>query len=128
MKNAFWVRVGINIATLALVAYVIPGIYVNGVLAVVVGALALAFMNAFVRPMLIFFTLPLTVISLGSFILVINALCFWLAAGFVKGFSVSGFFSAFFGAIIFSLVSIALNKFVQGRNEISAKNSHVLDN
>ena len=72
--------------------------------ALIAGAL-LGFVNALVRPVLLLLTLPFTLITLGFFIFVVNAICFALTAALVPGFDLSGFFAAFFGAIVVSLVS-----------------------
>ena len=66
-------------------------------------------LNAFLRPVLIFFTLPVTILTLGLFTLVINGVIFYLAAWLVKGFHVAGFWSAFVAALVFSVVSFLLN-------------------
>ena len=73
-------------------------------------ALVLGLVNAVVRPILVLLTLPVTILTLGLFILVINALLFWLVAEFVDGFHVGGFWAAFFGAIVYSLISWAVTR------------------
>ena len=77
----------------------------------------LGFVNAIVRPVLFFLTLPLTLLTLGLFIFVLNAICFALTAWLVPGFSVDGFFSALVGALLVSVVSWILNGLVVGRRE-----------
>jgi putative membrane protein len=77
-----------------------------------VAALALGLVNAIVRPVLILLTLPVTVVTLGLFILVLNGLLFWLVGSFVEGFVVQGFWAGFFGAILFSIVSWLLSALV----------------
>ena len=77
-------------------------------------ALVLGIINAFLRPVLLFLSLPFIIVSLGFFILVVNALLFWLAGQLVPGFFVGGFWNAFFGSIIVSLVNWALSAFTRG--------------
>lgn len=79
-------------------------------------ALFLGIINAFVRPVLLFLSLPFIVVTLGFFILVVNTLTFWLAGGLVPGFHVDGFWNAFFGSIVVSIVSWALSGFVRKPN------------
>ncbi|MBJ2155790.1 phage holin family protein [Variovorax sp. IB41] len=80
--------------------------------ALVVSALLLGLANAIVKPLLIVLTLPLTLVTFGLFLLVINALMILLVAGLVKGFRVSGFWTALFASIFISLLSIVIGSFV----------------
>ena len=82
--------------------------------ALILSALLLGFANAIVRPLLIFLTLPLTLITFGLFLLVINALMILLVAKLVHGFTVSGFWTAFFASIFISLVSLLLSALLFG--------------
>ena len=99
------------ISALALLAlpYVMSGIEVKSFYIALIVAVVLGLINAVVRPILILLTLPVTVLTLGLFILVINALLFWFVASFVDGFQVRGFWAAFFGAILYSLITWAAN-------------------
>jgi len=101
----FLLRVLVNALAILLAASIVPGIEVGGLVPALVGGLLLALVNAVVRPVLIILTLPITILTLGLFLLVLNGLCFWLASAVVKGFLVAGFWSAFFGALIVSIVS-----------------------
>ena len=76
-------------------------------------ALLLGFVNAFVRPVLMLLSLPFIIVTLGFFILIVNTLLFWMVTGLVPGFEVTGFWQAFFAAIIVSLVNWALSSFFQ---------------
>lgn len=76
-------------------------------------ALFLGIINAFVRPVLLLLSLPFIVVTLGFFILIVNTLTFWFASGLVPGFHVDGFWNAFFGSIIVSIVSWALSGLVR---------------
>jgi putative membrane protein len=91
--------------SLIITARIVPGITIADTKTLFVAALVLGLANAIARPILIFFTLPLTLITLGFFILVINAILFWLAASIVPGFDVAGFVPAFVGALLVSILS-----------------------
>jgi len=93
---------------LALTAWLLPGVHVDSVGALVVAALVLGFLNAVLRPVLVLLTLPLTLLTLGLFYLILNAILFALAATLVPGFHVGGFGSAFFGAIFMGVISLIL--------------------
>ena len=95
----------INAAALAAVAYLMPSVSIDSAGAALAAALVLGLVNTLVRPVLVLLTLPVTVLTLGLFIFVINGLLFWWVGSFVEGFHVSGFWSAVFGAIIYSLIS-----------------------
>jgi putative membrane protein len=94
--------------SLVIVAYLFPGISLDGTLAAVLAPLVIGLVNATVGFFLKILTLPLTVLTLGLFWLVINGLMLQLAAYLVPGFYVAGFWSAFFGAIVLSFVSMIL--------------------
>ena len=96
----------VNAAALLLVAYVYPGVHVESFFAAAVAALVLGLINAVVRPILVILTLPVTLLTLGLFLFVINALLFWLAAEIVQGFHVDGFLAALIGSILYSLVTL----------------------
>ncbi|NUN14730.1 MAG: phage holin family protein [Myxococcales bacterium] len=106
------------VTTLAVLAavYIVPGIHSDGFAATAITALLLGLLNAFVRPILILLTLPATLLTLGLFLIVINAATLSMAAALVTGFSVSGFGSALLGAILISLVSSAISKLMATPN------------
>ena len=93
------------------VAVKLTGMHAEGLSALICTALFLGIINAFIRPVLLLLSLPFILVTLGFFILVVNALMLWFAGGIVPGFHVGGFGNAFFGAIIISLVSWALSAF-----------------
>ena len=95
----------INAAALFALPYVVPGVQVSGFATALVAALVLGLVNTLIRPLVVLLTLPATILTLGLFILVINGLLFWAVATFVDGFQVSGFWSAVFGAIVYSIIS-----------------------
>src|SRR5262249_41365755 len=92
-------------AALLLVAHLSPGVSVNCFGVALVAALVLGLLNLLVRPLLVLLTLPVTVLTLGLFLFVINALMFWAAAGLLAGFKVDGFGAALIGSLIYSLAS-----------------------
>ena len=102
----------INALALMAVAYLVPSISVSSFGAALVAALALGLVNAVVRPVLALLTLPVTVLTLGLFIFVLNGLLFWGVASVLEGFYVGGFWAGVFGAIVFSLVSWLLSALV----------------
>ncbi len=105
-------RWALNAAALMILPAIVGGISVTGFSTALVAALVIALLNALIRPILIVLTLPITALTLGLFILVINALLFWAASRFVSGFHVTDFWSALWGALLYSLltwlVSLAL--------------------
>ena len=99
----------VNALALLALPYVFPGVKVDTFGAALIAALVLGLINALIRPLLILLTLPVTLLTLGLFIFVINGLLFWWVGSFVDGFHVSGFWSGFFGAIIYSIISWLLS-------------------
>ena len=103
----------INTVALVAVAYLMPSVTVSSFGAALIAALVLGLINAFVRPLLVLLTLPVTILTLGLFIFVLNGLLFWAVAEWVEGFAVGGFWSGVIGAILFSIVSWLLSALVQ---------------
>lgn len=99
----------LNSAALLVADYFITSIEINGLISVLFAALLLGFVNTFIRPILVFLTFPLTVFSLGLFILVINAITFTLVSWLIPGFHIYSFGGAFMGAIITGITSWILN-------------------
>jgi putative membrane protein len=102
----------INSLALIAVAYLMPSISVANFTTALVAALILGLVNTVIRPVLILLTLPVTVITLGLFILVVNGLLFWFVGSFIEGFVVQGFWAGFIGSILFSVVSWLLSALV----------------
>lgn len=96
----------INAAALLLVAYLYAGVAVESFGAALIAALVLGLVNAVIRPLLVLLTLPVTILTLGLFIFVINALLFWLVAEIVQGFAVGGFIAALIGSVLFSVITL----------------------
>jgi len=108
----FIFRIGINMLALWLAASWLPGIHAATTGALFWAAIALGLVNALIRPLVVLLTLPFTLLSLGLFLLFINAAMLNLAAWFVSGFAVEGFVDALLGAILVSLVSWAGAAFI----------------
>jgi putative membrane protein len=111
----------INAFALVAVAYLMPGISVASFTTALVAALVLGLINAVVRPVLVLLTLPVTIITLGLFIFVLNGLLFWFVGSFIQGFVVDGFWSGVFGAIVFSLISWLLSALLLRSGEPRAR-------
>lgn len=111
----FLVRLLLLMLTLFVVAHVVPGITYDSYLALFLAALVLGLANALLRPLLIFFTLPLVLVSLGFFIVVINACLLYFVAWIVRGFHVEGFGWALLASVLISIVSFVLNRLFLGR-------------
>jgi putative membrane protein len=88
----------------------VGGVQVSGFGAALIGALILGLVNAFVRPVMILLTLPLTIVTLGLFLFVVNALMFWLVAALVPGFQISGFGAALFGSLLLTVLNILIDR------------------
>jgi putative membrane protein len=99
----------LNAVALLAIAHIVPGIEVAGVSSALISVLILAFINTLIRPLIIVLTLPVTVLTLGFFIFVINGVLFWLAGSLLPGFHVNGFMNAVLGAILYSVVSWILH-------------------
>lgn len=105
----FLLHWGIIALSLWVVSHLFRGISFENGQSLLVSALLLGFANAVVKPLVILVTLPLTLLTFGLFLLVINALMILLVAALVRGFQVSGFWTAFFAAIVLSLISLFLD-------------------
>ncbi len=99
----------INAAALFALPFLMSSVKVNNFGAALIAAVVLALVNTLIKPVLVLLTLPVTFITLGLFILVINALLFWAVASFLDGIHVDGFMSAFWASIVYSLISWALS-------------------
>ena len=102
--------------TVMFVAWIIPGISVENFLSALLVAVVLGLINVFIKPILMLITLPINFITLGLFTLVLNALLLMLAGYVTPGFDVDGFWSAFFGALILSILSALINNFTKDKN------------
>ena len=111
---SFLIRLVVNAAALMLCAYILPGVSVTGFTGALIAALVLGVVNAILRPILFILTLPLQIITLGLFTFVINGLLFWWVGHLGIGLVVSGFWAAFWGAIVLGIISFVLSSFVSG--------------
>ena len=111
----FIVRVLVNAAVIALAAALVPGLHLAGAMPALLAGLVLGLINALVRPVLVVLTLPLTLLTLGLFLLVLNGICLALTAWLVPGFDIDGFLPAVLGALVISVVSWVLTAFLSDR-------------
>src|SRR5690606_31701369 len=102
----------LNAVALLAVAYLLPGITVASFGSALVAALVLGLLNMLVKPVLVLLTLPITIVTLGLFLIVLNALLFWLAGSILRGFQVNGFWWAVAGAILYSIISGLLSRLI----------------
>lgn len=107
------IRILLGALALLLVAEVVPGISVDGLYPALIAAVVLGLLNGIVRPILVVLTLPVTIVTLGLFIFVINAALFLFAASFIDGFRVDGFWIALLGSVLVSVVTTLGNRLLQ---------------
>jgi putative membrane protein len=118
MNNAWVVRWMVSTVAILCAAYLLEGIYVTGVFSAFFGAVVLAILNAFLRPLLILLTLPINILTLGLFTTIINAFILKMASGLIPGFYVQGFWTALWGALIISLVNGFMSVFITDRRSL----------
>lgn len=94
---------------LMFIAWLIPGISIDGFKAALLASLVIGIVNVLIRPILVIITFPVTILTLGLFIFILNALLFILVAKLVHGFEIDGFLSAFLGSILLSIISVFIN-------------------
>jgi len=99
----------LSAAALLSVAYIYDGVELRGYQAALIAAFVIGLLNTFVKPLLVILTLPVTVITVGLFLFVINALMFWGAASLLDGFNVTGFTAALIGSVLYSILSYLIN-------------------
>jgi putative membrane protein len=120
----FLARILLNALAIVLAGSIVPGTSVDGLLPALAAGAALALVNAVIRPVLIVLTLPITLVTLGLFIFVLNGLCFWLVSRLVPGFHVAGFWPAMGGALLVSVVSWVATAFVSDRGRVVVITRH----
>ena len=108
----FLIRWLLNTAALLIVSKIMNSIEIDGFVTALVAAAILGIINTFLRPVLILLTLPINILTFGLFTLVINGLVFYLAGNIVEGFYIADFWSAFWGALIFSLINILITSLI----------------
>ena len=103
----------LNAVALLLVPYIVPGIQIESFGSALIAVVILGLVNAVVRPVFILLTLPVTLLTLGLFLFVINAMMFWWVGDLLSGFKVDGFFAALFGSIVYSIASWFLSSLTE---------------
>ena len=103
----------LSAAALLAVAYLYSGVEIKSYSAALIAAVLIGLFNTILRPILVILTLPVTVLSLGLFLFVINALMFWSAAGLLNGFNVTGFGAALIGSLIYSVMGVVIDSALQ---------------
>lgn len=99
----------LSAGALLVVAYLYGGVQVNSFSSAMIAALVIGLLNAVLRPVLVVLTLPVTLLTLGLFLFVVNALMFWIAANVLAGIQVSGFGAAFLGSLIYSALGLVID-------------------
>jgi putative membrane protein len=112
----FFLRWFVTAVAVFVAAWIVPGIDYTSFTSLALASLLLGIINALVRPVLLILCLPLILVTMGLFILVLNALLLWLVSGILPGstFTVSGFWAAFWGGVVISIVSWLLSAFFRG--------------
>ena len=103
----------LSAAALLGVAYIYGGVSVARFSSALVAALVIGLLNMLVRPVLVLLTIPITLLTLGLFLFVINALMFWAASGLVGGFHVAGFWAALLGSLIYSALGVLIDALLE---------------
>jgi putative membrane protein len=109
----FFVRLIVTALAVVIAAYILPGVSVDGGLTAILVAAVLSLLNAFIKPLLIILTIPITVVTLGLFLLVINALMIMATDSLIDGFEVEGFWYALLFSIVLTIVVSLLNNLVR---------------
>lgn len=112
----------ITALSLLIVDLLIPGVIIANFPAAILAAIAIGFVNAFVKPLLSFLSLPINFLTLGAFSLVVNGLCFWLASLFVPGFAVHGLLAFILSPIVLSFGTTLLNNYFVGKGMSKSTN------
>ncbi|WP_019881122.1 MULTISPECIES: phage holin family protein [unclassified Methylophilus] len=102
----------LNALALMAVAYLVPGIHVANFTAALLAAVVIGFANVLVKPILVILTLPITLLTLGLFLLVINGLLFWFVGHLLQGFSVNSVLTGVIGALVYSVIAWILSAIV----------------
>jgi len=114
----FIIRIIVYTLALVLAGHIVPGIRVDSLMSALAAGLVLGLINAIVRPILVVLTFPITLLTLGLFLLVLNGFCLWLVTVFVAGFRVAGFWPAFWGALLVSVVSWILTALISDSGRV----------
>jgi putative membrane protein len=114
----FLIRLAVNSAAIFVVTYVVKGVEVSSPMVAVIAAFVLGIINAFLRPLIILITLPINILTLGLFTFFINGFLFYAVSRIVKGFIITGFWPAFFGSILFSIISFLISLLVSNTGSV----------
>lgn len=112
MKH-FLLKWFISAIALVIIVHIFSGVHSADLLVTIITALILSLFNTFLKPVLGFLTFPVLIITLGLFMLIINAFLFWLAGELIKGFSVDGFWTAFWAALVYSIIALLINSLIK---------------
>ena len=118
----------INIFALFMVSNIISGITISGWQTLIASAIVLTFINLFIKPVIKLIMLPVNILTLGFFTLIINAALLGMVSGLVKGFYIGSFSSAFFGAILLSIIYLIIEKFIIANHFMTTNNNHKKQN
>ena len=116
-KNHILIRIAINMVSLAITAYILQGINFDSITSFLVTAGVIAVLNIILKPILLIFTLPFTLLTLGAFIFVINSIIIMSTSVIVPGFHVATFGDGLIGAVMISLINFALNLILKNRDD-----------
>ncbi len=116
----FLLRLLINGIVFYALPYFVQGIHVNSFTAAIIAALIFGIVNAIIRPIVLLLTLPLTILTLGIFVIIVNALMFWLVGFFYHGIRIDNFMAALIGAIVMMIVSFITNHLFRGPEAVRA--------
>jgi putative membrane protein len=122
-SKSFFQRWIINILAVLVAAYAVRGINYDDPFSLVLASLVLGILNAFLRPILLFLSLPFLIVTLGLFTLVVNALLLYIVGSLVPGFHVAGFWPAFKGALVISIISMIANSLTGNKTEVKVKSA-----
>jgi putative membrane protein len=127
--RGFLLRLAISAFGLWIASKIVPGMGFTGAGSLIVAAFLLGFVNAFVRPLVVILTLPLTIVTLGLFLLVVNGLMLMLVAWLLPGFTLAGFWTAVLGAIVSALAAWFASSLIgpSGRVEVMTVQQHRFD-
>jgi len=113
----FIITLIVTAVSMLIVSRIIPGIEIDSTVAALIGSFVFGIVNGIIKPILVLFTLPLTIFTLGLFLFVVNAICFSLVGYFTPGFEVNGFLDALLGSILVSLVAGFLSQLFNADNK-----------
>ena len=116
--NGILIRWLVSAVALLIASYVVEGIRMEGFFSALLAAAFLGILNAFIRPIFLLLTLPINILTLGLFTFVINAVLLMMVGGVIAGFTVTGFWSAFWGALVLSVVSWLMSMLIGGSGRI----------